>query len=75
MKHPRLNVLGNRVGRRLHDAELSDLEVARRVGVTRAQLNRIRNGRVVPRVRTALALAAALRCRVADLFFLKAPRR
>jgi transcriptional regulator with XRE-family HTH domain len=53
---------------------MSDVEIARRDGLTRAQLNRIRNGHVVPRVRTALALAAALGCRVANPFFLRTPR-
>jgi len=69
-----LGVLGNHVGRRIYGTGLSDIDIARRAGLTRAQLNRIRNGHVVPMVRTALALAAALGCRVADLFFLRTPR-
>jgi len=36
--------------------------------------DRIRNRRALPRVRTALALASALACRVADLFFLERDR-
>jgi transcriptional regulator with XRE-family HTH domain len=66
--------LGNCVGRMLFLRGLTDDELADRVGLSRAQLNRIRNGRAVPRVRTAIALAEALQCRVRDLFHLVKPR-
>lgn len=49
---------------------LTDVELAARAKVSRAQLNRIRNGRVVPRVDTAVAIARALGCRVRDVFYL-----
>jgi transcriptional regulator with XRE-family HTH domain len=66
--------LGNCLGRVLYERGLSDLDLATRVGISRAQLNRIRNGRAVPRVATAIALAAALGCRVKDLFVLRSTR-
>ena len=67
---PRRRRLGNRLTQLAYRERLTDAEVAARAGISRAQLNRIRNGRVLPRVRTALALASALACRVGDLFFL-----
>ena len=66
--------LGNRLTRLAYRQRLTDAEVAARAGISRAQLNRIRNRRALPRVRTALALASALACRVADLFFLERDR-
>ena len=63
--------LGNRLGRRIYQQALSDRQLAAQVGLSRAQLNRIRNGRAIPRLRTAVALASALGCRVKDLFYLK----
>jgi len=66
--------LGNRLTQLAYRKRLTDAEVAARAGISRAQLNRIRNGRVLPRVRTALALASALACRVGDLFFLEHDR-
>ena len=65
--------LGNCIGRALYQRGLTDDELAVRVGLSRAQLNRIRNGRAVPRARTAVALAVALQCRVSDLFHLVKP--
>lgn len=67
--------LGNCLGRVLYLRGLSDAELASRVGISRAQLNRIRNGRAIPRVATAIALASALGCRVKDLFVLGPARR
>jgi transcriptional regulator with XRE-family HTH domain len=63
--------LANRLTRLAYRRRLTDAEIAGRAGISRAQLNRIRNRRAVPRVRTALALASALSCRVGDLFFLE----
>lgn len=51
-----------------YSKHLSDSQVAERAGISRAQLNRIRNGRTIPRLDTALALACAFGCRVSDLF-------
>ena len=49
-------------------------DIAAQVGVSRAQLNRIRNGRAVPRLDTAIALAQCLGCRVSELFYLRSRR-
>jgi len=62
--------LGNTLGRLQLAAGLSDAELARRAGLSRSQLNRIRNRRAIPRVRTAIALAASVGCRVAGVFYL-----
>ena len=63
--------LGNQLTRAIYRRTLTDAELATRAGISRAHLNRIRNGRVVPRVGTAIALASALGCRVHDIFYLK----
>lgn len=68
------HVLGNCLGPLIYRTGVSETEIAARAGISRAQLNRIRNGRAVPRVATALALASVLRCRVKDLFYLKPAR-
>src|SRR5271157_5161044 len=46
-------------------------ELARAAGLSRAGISAIETGRLVPSAAAALALAAALECRVEDLFFLK----
>jgi transcriptional regulator with XRE-family HTH domain len=63
--------LGNRLGRLAYGRGLTDRQLAARARISRAQLNRIRNGRAVPRRGTAMALAAALGCRVRDVFQLR----
>ncbi len=45
-------------------------ELARRAGISRAGISAIEIGRVVPSAAAALILAAALQCRVEDLFHL-----
>ena len=47
---------------------LSQAELARRAGLSRQVVNMVERGRIVPSVLTALALAEALECAVADLF-------
>jgi DNA-binding XRE family transcriptional regulator len=54
----------------MYVARLTDAELAARAGVSRAHINRIRNGRATPRLDTAVALAHGLGCRVRDLFYL-----
>jgi len=46
----------------------SQEELSRRAGISRAEVSAIEIQRVVPSVAAALALAAALLCRVEDLF-------
>lgn len=56
--------LGYRLG-------LSDGAIARAAGLSRAHLNRIKNGAVVPRVDTAVAIARALGVPVRSVFRLR----
>lgn len=46
-------------------------ELARRAGLSRPEVSAIENDRLVPSTAAALALAAALRCKVEDLFRLR----
>jgi putative transcriptional regulator len=63
------------LGVRLKDARvaagLTQAELAERVGVSRKTINTVENGVFVPSTLLALKLAAALRKRVEDLFFLE----
>lgn len=47
---------------------ISQAELARRAGLSRQLVNMVERGRIVPSVVTAMALADALGCAVADLF-------
>lgn len=60
--------LVNRVRQRRLDRQWSQQELADRAGVARASVSAIEMGRLAPSTATALALAAALQCRVEDLF-------
>lgn len=51
-------------------AGLTQAELAERVGVSRKTINTVENGVFVPSTLLALKLAAALRKRVEDLFYL-----
>ena len=51
----------------------SQEDVARRAGLSRAGVSAIETGRLIPSASAALALAAALGCRVEDLFRLRRP--
>lgn len=64
-------VLGNDLTKLMYFRELTDREVASRSGLTREEVNRIRNGRSIPRARTAIAIAGALNRRVEDIFYLR----
>lgn len=48
--------------------DYTQAELGRRAGLTRQAVSAIEGGRYVPNTETALQLAAALRCRVEDLF-------
>jgi DNA-binding XRE family transcriptional regulator len=63
--------LRNHLGRLAYARGLTDAELGARAGVSRAQVNRIRNARVIPRVGSAMALAAALGCRIRDVFYVE----
>jgi molybdate-binding protein/transcriptional regulator with XRE-family HTH domain len=51
----------------------SQEELARRSGLSRAGISAIERGRIIPSAAAALTLAAALECRVEDLFTLRRP--
>ncbi|HEU4754469.1 MAG TPA: helix-turn-helix domain-containing protein [Armatimonadota bacterium] len=59
-----------RVQRAIHD--LTQAELAERAGITRASVNAIEGGRMIPSVLLALKLARALGVSVDDLFALAA---
>jgi DNA-binding XRE family transcriptional regulator len=67
--------IDNTIGRRAFRLQQTDAHLAARAGISRAELNRIKNSRVVPRVDTAIAIAAALGCRVRDVFALRPEHR
>jgi transcriptional regulator with XRE-family HTH domain len=72
---PRVRPTRSGLGPLLAERRCSDVALARASGLDRAHLNRIKNGRAVPSVRTALAIAAALGADVASVFPADAPRR
>src|SRR5277367_3597023 len=51
----------------------SQEELARRSGLSRAGISAIETNRLIPSAAAALALAAALECRVEDVFHLRGP--
>ena len=53
-------------------ADLTQAQLAERAGITRASVNAIEGGRMVPSVVLALRLAAALETTVDELFCLRA---
>lgn len=68
----RTRAVDNRIGRLGHELGLTDVAIARAAGVSRAHLNRIKNGGVVPRVDTAVAIARVLGVPVRAVFSLPA---
>ncbi len=58
----------NAVSRLLAARGWTDGRLARRTGIDRAHLNQVKNGRALPTVATALAIARALEVTVADVF-------
>lgn len=66
---------GARVGDVRRERGWSQQELASRIGVSRAEVSAIENGRLTPSIATALRLAAALERGVEDLFTLSDPTR
>ena len=62
--------LGNRLKEARTAAGLTQAELAERVGVSRKTINTVENGVFVPSTLLALKLAAALKKRVEDVFYL-----
>jgi len=65
----------NDLGRILYARNLREHDLARRAGLTQSHLNRIKNGRVVPSLETALRICAALDLCVDDVFHLDPEKR
>jgi transcriptional regulator with XRE-family HTH domain len=66
----------NDLGRVLYARNLREHELARRTGLTESHLNRIKNGRAMPSLETALRICAALGLPVESVFRLeKEPAR
>jgi molybdate-binding protein/DNA-binding XRE family transcriptional regulator len=65
--------LANEVGRFRRERGLTQQELASRIGVSRAEVSAIENGRGAPSTATALELAAALGRTVEELFSLSGP--
>ena len=63
--------IANRLNQILFERELAERELAAVTELDSGHLNRIKNGRVVPNVATALKLARALGVSVEDVFQLK----
>ena len=62
--------LGNRLRELRAERDLTQAGLAEAVGVSRKTINTVENGVFVPSTTLALRLAAALGCRVEDIFFL-----
>lgn len=62
--------LGTQLKEARTEAGLTQAELAERVGVSRKTINTVENGVFIPSTLLALKLAAALRCKVEDLFYL-----
>jgi predicted transcriptional regulator len=54
-------VVRNRIGKLLHDHGLSESSLARVTGHTQGHINRLKNSRVCPRIRTAWRIVHGLR--------------
>lgn len=58
----------NVISRLAYELGWSDGELARKAGITRSRLNRIKNGRIRPSVRDALLISRALGCQLERVF-------
>jgi transcriptional regulator with XRE-family HTH domain len=59
---------GNAISRLAYELGWSDGELARKAGLTRSRLNRIKNGRIRPSVRDALLISRALGVPLGQVF-------
>jgi len=64
------SVLHNRLREARTEANLTQAELAERVGVSRKTINTVENGVFIPSTLLALKLAASLGKRVEELFYL-----
>lgn len=56
------------IGRRMAELELTEEEFGEMIGQSQSRVNRIKNGKIQPRVILALRMAAALTCPVESLW-------
>lgn len=68
-------VIRNTVGRLQAARGWTDAELAARAGINRAHVNQLKNGRALPTVATAFALARALEAPLAEVFPAGSARR
>lgn len=63
--------LGNRLKEARTARDLTQTELAERIGVSRKTVNTVENGVFIPSTVLALAMAEELKVKVEDIFFLK----
>lgn len=71
MKGSKEAVLGNRLKVARAERDLSQTDLARKVGVTRQTISSIETGQYCPSALLAFRLSECLKVRVDDLFYLK----
>ncbi len=57
-----------RLSKILYDKGWTEMELSRRTGLAQSYINRVKNSRIVPTVRTALKICQALEVSVEDAF-------
>lgn len=57
-----------RLSKILHDKGWTEMELSRRTGLAQSYINRVKNSRITPTVRTALKICQALDVHVEDAF-------
>jgi len=57
-----------RLSKILHDKGWTEMELSRRTGLAQSYINRVKNSRIVPTVRTALKICTALDVSVEEAF-------
>lgn len=57
-----------RISKILYDKGWTEMELSRRTGLAQSYINRVKNSRIVPTVRTALKICAALEVPVEEAF-------
>ena len=57
-----------RLSKILYDKGWTEMELSRRTGLAQSYINRVKNARIVPTVRTAMKICSALDVSVEDAF-------
>lgn len=61
-------MLKTRLSKILYDKGWTEMELSRRTGLAQSYINRVKNSRIVPTVKTALRICTALNVRVEEAF-------